>query len=117
MLDSPIQLTVRPSASSGVTQVTAPELVDEKLCLADVFTQRGGFPPHRACPGVPAADMLALDPRQLAGHSFDVNAQRSDEAHCLSRLPALPGLFLSHGEGLPGKLDAGNIGGAPHPRH
>jgi hypothetical protein len=43
-------------------QVAALQPVNENLCLLNVSAQRGCFNPHRACPAVPAGDILTLDP-------------------------------------------------------
>jgi hypothetical protein len=43
-------------------QVSALKPVNQQPCLLDVSAKRGCFNPHRGCRGVPAGDILTLDP-------------------------------------------------------
>jgi hypothetical protein len=51
-----------------------------------VSAQRGCFHPHRACPAVPAGDILAFHPGQLASHLAQLMPQRADKLHSLGSL-------------------------------
>jgi len=84
------------SARLGVSvavQVTALQPIDEKLCLLYVSAQRGCFhATHRACPAVPAGDILAFHPGQLGGHMVQLMTQSADQPH------GLGGLAIPHDE-------------------
>jgi hypothetical protein len=51
-----------------------------------VSARCGGLHPHRACPAVPAGDILAFHPGSLGGHLVELMAQRADQLHGLSNL-------------------------------
>lgn len=86
------------------SEVIALQPHDERFCLFDTAAQRRCFHSQGAGAGVARPYGLTLDPRDLAVHLAQLEAQRAGELLSLSGLPPIEPGIVSHPGYLPGRL-------------